>query len=80
VTVEVAVLIGVVVLAMVAMAIYLMRGAQGNIKGQADSLGSQFSATQGWTSGTSSNSTTNETAVEIRQGQNQTSNYSQTMF
>ena len=48
VTVEVAILFGVVVAALVALAIYLRRAVQGGIKGNADSFGGQFAHNEDW--------------------------------
>ncbi len=50
VTVEVAVLFVAVIAALVFMAVYLQRGAQGGVKGSADSLGQQFSTNSQWNS------------------------------
>jgi len=47
-TVEVAVLFGVAVAALAALAIYVQRGLAGGLKGNADSLGVQFSTADGW--------------------------------
>jgi len=74
-TVETAILFTFVIAAFVALAIYLQRGAQGGVKSNADSLGIQFSATQGWESKTKSN--TKEDQVEIVTKQD--SDYSQTL-
>lgn len=68
VTVEVAILFGFVVAALVAMALYLQRGVQGGMKSNSDSLGSQFSATKGWES--HSRSATRENATDITSVQN----------
>ena len=74
VTVETAVLFGVVVTALVAMAFYLQRGVQGGVKSNADSFGTQFSAKTAWTTKTSSDTT--ETNASILS--NQSTNYNQT--
>lgn len=79
VTVELAVLFGTVVAALVFMAIYFQRGAQGGIRSNADSLGSQFSAANAWTQNTVSNQITNETNILINTTQNQRVNYNQTL-
>ena len=47
-TVEVAVLCGVVVAALVALAFYVQRAMAGGLKGNADSLGTQFSTRDDW--------------------------------
>lgn len=65
-TLEYAVLVGVVVAGLLAMQVYLKRGYQGNLKEQADSMGSQFSPGQttahyNTTSQTSSQETVNGT-------------------
>lgn len=60
VTAEMAVLFTFVIAGIVFMGTYLQRAAQGGIKGNADSLGSQFSTsttTGGWTSYTEQQST-----------------------
>ncbi len=75
VTVEVAILFGFVVAALVAMAIYLQRAVQGGMKSNSDSFGTQFKTGQAWTSNTSSN--TFETANTITS--NQTSKYYQNL-
>ena len=64
VTVEMAILFAFVVAALVVMSIYLQRGAQGGMKSNSDSLGSQFSATNPFSS--SSDSNTNETSVDVK--------------
>ena len=79
VTVELAVLFGVVVAALVFMAIYFQRGVQGGIRSNADSLGSQFSATGAWNQNTVSHQITNETNTLINTTQNQTVDYTQTL-
>lgn len=56
VTVEVAVLFSAVVAALVFMAVYIQRGAQGGLKGSADSFGAQFSTLSGWASHSESKS------------------------
>lgn len=68
VTVEVAILFAFVVAALVAMALYLQRAAQGGIKSNSDSFGTQFSATKGWESHTKS--LTQETSTAIQSAQN----------
>ncbi len=73
VTVETAVLFGVVVTGLVAMAVYLQRGVQGGVKSNADSFGTQFSAKTAWSTKTSSDTT--ETSNQILS--NQTTNYNQ---
>lgn len=75
VTVEAAILFTFVIAALVAMAIYLQRGAQGGVKSNADSLGTQFSATQPWSSTSKSNTVENQTTVTT----NQNTGYSQTV-
>ena len=67
VTVEVAILFGFVVAALVAMAIYLQRGVQGGMKSNADSMGTQYSATTPWW--TNSKSHTDETAASVNTAQ-----------
>ena len=79
VTVEVAVLFGVVVAGLVAMAVYLQRGVQGGVKQNADSFGTQFSATNAWNSNVTTNSITNETQTTVTQNQFQNSHYNQTV-
>lgn len=61
VTVEVAVLFAFVIAGIVALALYLQRGAQGGMKSSADSLGQQFSSNAKWNSHTKSNSLENKT-------------------
>jgi len=56
VTVEMAVLFAFVVAAFIFMAIYLQRAASGGVKSNSDSLGTQFSAHNPWTSTTQSTS------------------------
>ena len=75
VTVEMAILYGFVIAALVAMAIYLQRAVQGGAKSNSDSLGSQFSSQAPWSSSTNSNSTENQATVTS----DQTSGYSQTI-
>ena len=75
VTVEMAILYGFVIAALVAMAIYLQRAVSGGAKSNSDSFGTQFSATQAWNSKTISNTTENATQVVS----NQTTNYKQTI-
>ena len=75
VTVEAAILFTFVIAALVAMAIYLQRGAQGGVKSNADSLGSQFSATQPFSSSTTSKTTEDQTTVTTTQD----TGYSQTL-
>jgi hypothetical protein len=77
--VEIAVLFGVVVAALVAMAIYFQRGVQGGVRGNADSFGQQFSATGPFTQSSTTTQTTNETQSTVTTGQTGTSAYSQTM-
>ncbi len=79
VTVEVAVLFGCVVAALVFMAIYFQRGAQGGIRSNADSFGAQFSASKAWTQNTISNQATIETATFINTNQDQNVHYNQTL-
>ena len=67
VTVEVAILFGVVVAALVALAIYIQRAVQGGLKGNADSFGSQFSSTEAWDS--HSRSANREEGALIRSAQ-----------
>ena len=76
---EIAILFVVVVAAFIAMSLYLQRGAQGGMKSNADSLGTQFSANAGWGYSSNSNSATNETATGVTSNQTSTSNYNQTM-
>lgn len=73
VTVETAVLFGVVVTGLVAMAVYLQRGVQGGVKSNADSFGTQFSANTKWNVKTSSDTTENSKQILS----NQTTNYNQ---
>lgn len=68
VTVEVAILFGFVVAALVAMALYLQRGVQGGMKSNSDSFGTQFSATHPFES--HSKSLTQETSTAINSAQN----------
>ena len=75
VTVETAVMFGMVVAGLVAMALYLQRGVQGGVKSNSDSFGSQFSATKAWNVHTSSDTNENSTRIQ----QNQTTNYNQTL-
>lgn len=75
VTVEAAILFGAVVAGLVLMSIYLQRGVQGGMKSNADSFGTQFSATKAWNSTTTSNTT--ETANTVNTTQN--TNYNQTL-
>lgn len=75
VTVEAAILFTFVIAALVALAVYLQRGAQGGVRSNADSLGTQFSATQPWSS--SSTSVTNEDPTTVTS--TQSSGYSQTL-
>ena len=75
VTVEAAILFTFVIAALVAMSIYLQRGVQGGAKSNADSLGTQFSATQPWSSTATSNTTENQTTVTSTQN----TGYSQTV-
>ena len=75
VTVEMAILYGFVIAALVAMAIYLQRAVSGGVKSNSDSFGTQFSAKQPWNVKTTS--TTNETQATVKS--NQTTNYKQTL-
>ena len=79
VTVEIAVLFGVVVAALVFMAIYFQRGVQGGVRSNADSFGSQFSATGAWNQNTITNQATVETPTTVTTNQDSTLNYNQTM-
>lgn len=79
VTVEIAVLFGVVVAGLVAMAIYFQRGVQGGVRSNADSFGQQFSATGAWNQSTTTNQITNETPTTITTNQDSTLNYTQTL-
>ena len=79
VTVEIAVLFGVVVAALVFMAIYFQRGVQGGVRSSADSLGQQFSATGAWNQTSTTHQTTNETKTSVNTHQNQNMHYSQTL-
>lgn len=66
VTAEMAVLFTFVIAGIVFMGTYLQRAAQGGLKSNADSLGSQFStstSTGGWTSYTEQQSRTNTSGV-----------------
>lgn len=67
VTVETAVLFGVVVAGLVAMATYLQRGVQGGMRSNADSFGTQFDSSVGWES--HARSASQETAEQIRSAQ-----------
>ena len=67
VTVEAAILFTFVIAALVAMAIYLQRGAQGGVKSNADSLGTQFSAKEAWNS--TSKSKTHEDQATVKSDQ-----------
>ena len=75
VTVEMAILYGFVIAALVAMALYLQRAVQGGAKSNSDSLGTQFSSQAAWNSNTSS--TSFEDVANVNS--NQTSGYSQTI-
>ena len=79
VTVELAVLFGVVVAALVFMAIYFQRGVQGGVRSNADSFGQQFSATGQWTQTTTSDQTTVETPTDVTTTQAQNLDYNQTL-
>ena len=79
VTVEIAVLFGVVVAGLVAMAIYFQRGIQGGVRQNADSFGQQFSATGTWGQTSTTNQTTNETQTNVTTTQGSTTNYNQTL-
>ena len=66
VTAEMAVLFTFVIAGIVFMGTYLQRAAQGGLKSNADSLGSQFTTSEndgGWTSYTEQQSRTNTTGV-----------------
>lgn len=65
VTVEAALLWTFVIAAFVFLGFYLQRAAQGGLKSNADGLGTQFSATSGFS--THSNSKTHETATATDQ-------------
>jgi len=67
VTVEVAVLFAFIIAAFVFMGIYLQRGAQGGVKGNADSMGQQFSVASNFS--TVSHSKTVSTQTETNTGQ-----------
>ncbi len=75
VTVEVAIVFGFVVAALVLMAIYLQRGVQGGVKSNSDSFGTQFSATRNWSVKTTSNTNENKAATNTTQ----TTNYNQSL-
>ncbi len=75
VTVEVAVLFAAVIAALFFMAMYLQRGAQGGVKGSADSLGTQFGGRNPWTQNT--HSVSNEVGNRIEQNSN--TDFSQTL-
>ena len=75
VTVEAAILFTFVIAALVGMAIYLQRGAQGGVKSNSDSLGTQFSAKSAWNS--TSKSKTHEDKVAVTS--DQTSEYDQNL-
>lgn len=79
VTVELAVLFGVVVAALVFMAIYFQRGVQGGVRSNADSFGSQFSATGVWNQNTTTNQHTVETPADVVTDQDQTTHYNQAL-
>lgn len=79
VTVEVAVLMSVTVAAIVGMAVYLQRGIQGGMKSNADSLGTQFSVTDGWKQTTTTKQGTTENRTTITTDQDQTANYNQSL-
>ena len=67
VTVEAAVLLTFIVAAFVFMGVYLQRGAQGGMKGNADSLGTPFQSTTKWS--TVSESQTHSTKLQTNTGQ-----------
>ncbi len=75
VTVEMAVMFAFLVAGIVAMAVYFQRAVQGGMRSNSDSFGTQFSATEGWNSVTTSN--TNETNISILSNQN--TNYNQAL-
>ena len=79
VTVELAVLFGVVVAALVFMAIYFQRGVQGGVRSNADSFGSQFSATGAWNQTTTTNQNSTEDQTTVTTNQNQATNYNQSL-
>ena len=66
VTVEMAVLFTCVVGALIWLSFYVQRAAQGNIKSNADSLGTQYSMNSGWSS--HSEQLSAETATNARSG------------
>ena len=61
VTVEMAILYGFVIAALVGMAIYLQRAVSGGAKSNSDSFGTQFSANQAWTSKSTSKTVESKT-------------------
>jgi len=63
VTAEAAVLFTFIVAAFVAMGVYLQRGSQGGMKGNVDSMGSQFATTASWSTVTNSATHSNSTAT-----------------
>ena len=67
VTVEIAVLFGMVVAGLVFMGIYLQRGVQGAVKSNTDAVGQQFSTSGAFNSFTDSNS--HETNTRVTSGQ-----------
>jgi hypothetical protein len=77
VTVEVAVLFSAVVAALVLMGIYLQRAAQGGVKSNADSLGTQFSSQTGWSTSSISNSWSHDTRNQIESNQLSNSTFNQ---
>jgi uncharacterized protein (UPF0333 family) len=79
VTVELAILFGVVVAALVFMAIYFQRGVQGGVRSNADSFGQQFSAVGPWTQTTTTNQHTVENQTTVTTDQTQNLGYNQTM-
>jgi uncharacterized protein (UPF0333 family) len=79
VTVEVAVLFGVVVAGLVAMAIYFQRGIQGGVRSNADSFGQQFSATGAWTQTNNTVQATAETPTDVTTTQNSNLTYNQAL-
>jgi uncharacterized protein (UPF0333 family) len=79
VTVEVAVLFGVVVAGLVALAIYFQRGVQGGVRSNADSFGQQFSATGAWDQKVVTTQATTEDAVSVRTTQDSVLDYKQAL-
>ena len=74
-TIELAVFFACFILALTFLAKYIQRAAQGGIRSNADSLGSQFSAKSPFTQSTHSDSYDNAVRVQ----QDQTSNFNQTL-